>query len=551
MKEEDGAVAVVSQHQSPTAVAEDLFSDHTVSMRRALEYCRGRRCAKAECSSQHTHEGDDVLQQQHQPPTPAVIIASPSRMQRCRQPASSTKAWDRRPNSNHNDDDDPMIGSVDCINDLSAITATEFRDRYLIANRPCLVRGSSGGDSSNNSLRAHFATARTNWVVDDEAAPAATNTNQSSSNNRTRGSTNIHRDWFVKVLGSDRLVPVRVSQVRNDAEGCCLYHDQDEALLDEEGRARECKTDHMTLEEWFDLLEGHGGGDKEEEDHRNFQRETDRASYYLKDWHLQSWLEDIGVPPLYTVPEHFQYDLLNNFLTHFTSGDYRFVYWGPTGSQAAIHSDVMNSFSWSYNVCGRKEWTFYVDNDNDAIGNNNNTNDRTIQFVQRSGELVFVPATWRHSVMNLEETISINHNWITTVNVQLVWDCLHREINAIEMELQSWKEVELWGWDARENMLRGCAGLDATTFYFMLLTRGLDLTMEEHGNNNNCGGNEDDDDGRHFDLVHLRDMLSQLLHTETLFLHNRLAAVLADSDLASIAIQIGHTFVDCAPSALM
>jgi len=36
--------------------------------------------------------------------------------------------------------------------------------------------------------------------------------------------------------------------------------------------------------------------------------------------------------------------------------DYRFVYVGPKGSWTPLHADVVRSYSWSANVCGRKRW---------------------------------------------------------------------------------------------------------------------------------------------------------------------------------------------------
>jgi hypothetical protein len=36
--------------------------------------------------------------------------------------------------------------------------------------------------------------------------------------------------------------------------------------------------------------------------------------------------------------------------------DHRFVYVGRRGSRTLLHADVMRSFSWSANVCGRKLW---------------------------------------------------------------------------------------------------------------------------------------------------------------------------------------------------
>jgi transcription termination factor Rho len=36
------------------------------------------------------------------------------------------------------------------------------------------------------------------------------------------------------------------------------------------------------------------------------------------------------------------------------TSDYRFVYLGPAGSWTGAHADVLRSYSWSANVCGKK-----------------------------------------------------------------------------------------------------------------------------------------------------------------------------------------------------
>ena len=40
-----------------------------------------------------------------------------------------------------------------------------------------------------------------------------------------------------------------------------------------------------------------------------------------------------------------------------------------------------------------------------------------IEVIQHAGEAIFVPSGWHHSVENLQDTASINHNWINGFNV--------------------------------------------------------------------------------------------------------------------------------------
>jgi hypothetical protein len=151
------------------------------------------------------------------------------------------------------------------------------------------------------------------------------------------------------------------------------------------------------------------------------------------------------------------------------------VYWGPAQSQTNLHSDVLHSFSWSYNVVGEKLWTFYVpilenDKESECFG--------TFKLVQETGDTIFVPAMWKHEVVNLAETLSINHNWITTANIDCTYECLLTEISSIENEIREWGVVSNDDYEARENMLRGCVGLDLTMLVMMALCELIGLLSE-------------------------------------------------------------------------
>lgn len=47
--------------------------------------------------------------------------------------------------------------------------------------------------------------------------------------------------------------------------------------------------------------------------------------------------------------------------------------------------------------------------------------------LQEAGETIFVPSGWHHTVMNLEDTLSINHNWLNAYNVHWAWALLQQE----------------------------------------------------------------------------------------------------------------------------
>ena len=103
-------------------------------------------------------------------------------------------------------------------------------------------------------------------------------------------------------------------------------------------------------------------------------------------------------------------------------------------------------FSWSANIVGKKKWIFLKPGEEsklrDKLGNlvfdinSDEARDRlleqgdvdTIELIQETGEMVFVPSGWYHQVHNLEDTISINHNWFNGCNIKLVLGSLIAEL---------------------------------------------------------------------------------------------------------------------------
>ena len=87
-------------------------------------------------------------------------------------------------------------------------------------------------------------------------------------------------------------------------------------------------------------------------------------------------------------------------------------------------------------------------------------------------QLVFVPAGWKHTVRNVVETISINHNWVHPASIDLVWECVEVEVKAVE------EEAKKWGLDMtvpeKERMLRGACGLNVSMFFVMVLKAALE-----------------------------------------------------------------------------
>ena len=154
-----------------------------------------------------------------------------------------------------------------------------------------------------------------------------------------------------------------------------------------------------------------------------------------------------------------------------------------------------------------------------------------------SGEVVFVPAGWKvrcsvsrsdeplcpeeatneqkylpfdsilssqHTVRNVVETISINHNWVHPASIDLVWDCVELEVGAVDEEAKKWGfEMDV---PESEKMLRGACGLSVSMFFVMVL-RAFLMSARRFGE----AEEEEEKDDATYDCCCCREMMERLL----------------------------------------
>jgi hypothetical protein len=177
---------------------------------------------------------------------------------------------------------------------------------------------------------------------------------------------------------------------------------------------------------------------------------------------------------------------------------------------------------------------------------------------------MLVPATWQHDVVNLEETISINHNWITSSNVDGTWQYLQTEMISIHEELQQWQDGSGGGgsvvvemhldMECCENMLRGCVGLDVSSFFFMVLVRLIQVCVELFGKQSTDADNYVSESTLLFDLFRLTTVLEAVVgiqetthdedHIHPIQLRERLIATLQSEDMAHDAISMAKSIME-------
>ncbi|KAJ2782270.1 High affinity Ca2+/Mn2+ P-type ATPase-like protein [Coemansia interrupta] len=206
-------------------------------------------------------------------------------------------------------------------------------------------------------------------------------------------------------------------------------------------------------------------------------RTTPLAKLYCKDWHFTR----DNAYRAYEPPAVLSNDWVNLYCDLQGDGDdFRFCYLGGRGTWTPFHEDVWRSYSWSANVCGRKLWTLVPPGQNalftDALGNwvhDLRAYDaerfprlkelHTIEVVQEAGETMFVPSGWWHQVVNLEDTVSINHNWGNEFNLAYMCDRLQEDMGRVRWALRDVADMD--GFDEyAQGVLKADSGTDYRGF---------------------------------------------------------------------------------------
>ncbi|KAG6460890.1 hypothetical protein O3G_MSEX012282 [Manduca sexta] len=174
-------------------------------------------------------------------------------------------------------------------------------------------------------------------------------------------------------------------------------------------------------------------------DYMNYLRDSEKSKLlYLKDWHLKKLRPN---DKFYDIPKIFASDWLNEYAQDNDQDDFMFVYIGPKYSWTPLHVDVYTSFSWSVNVIGKKKWILFPPGEEnklkDSLDNlpmifdpDKTKNIKYFEVIQEQGDGIFVPSGWYHQVLNVEDTISINHNWVNACNIQIVCNSLAKNLTV-------------------------------------------------------------------------------------------------------------------------
>ena len=155
----------------------------------------------------------------------------------------------------------------------------------------------------------------------------------------------------------------------------------------------------------------------------------------------------------FTAPHYFQEDLFH-LLGEQKRPPYRWVAVGPERSGSSLHIDPLATSAWNTLLKGVKRWVMFPPTApkhlvrGDHLKQRGEDNEAITYFVrilprikeeerrryraglpllgmrevlQYPGDTIFVPGGWWHAVLNLEDTIAVTQNYVSTVNFAAVW----------------------------------------------------------------------------------------------------------------------------------
>lgn len=359
------------------------------------------------------------------------------------------------------------------------ISYTEFYNEYMKANKPVILKELTNDWNCMKTL----------------INPPFPSSSSSHNNNNVEYEPNF--EAINKYFGENR-VPVHIQSHKGFASSSMI-------------RPRKVE---MKVCEYIEWWKNHVEFTTQSTNNSVNGDNQDVELYYLKDWKFKCQNNNnsnsnnkIDGTKIYRCPVFFRDDWLNETCGN---GAYNFIYLGPEGTCTQLHADVLLSYSWSTNLCGLKRWylippfcTFLL---YDVFGNQlashlqHHSNPLhpglqyaqkyAIEVIQYPGETIYVPSGWYHTVENLKNTFSINHNWLNGVNLyQYSWKRLQTEIETYHKKIVSNKSSSISDNNSNNNNAeKGQLEDDLLLIWMIVLKKAhsiLDNTEKYYGPNNN------------------------------------------------------------------
>ncbi|XP_048212443.1 2-oxoglutarate and iron-dependent oxygenase JMJD4 isoform X3 [Perognathus longimembris pacificus] len=166
-----------------------------------------------------------------------------------------------------------------------------------------------------------------------------------------------------------------------------------------------------------------------------------------------------------------------------------YIQQGYSSPRGCLYLKDWHLCSWSVNICGRKKWLLFPPGQEEPLRDLHGSlpydvtapslldahlyprlqhSSPPLEVMQEAGEMVFVPSGWHHQVYNLDDTISINHNWVNGCNLFNMWHFLQQELQAVQREISEWKD-SMPNWHHHcQVIMKSCSGINFEEFYHFL-----------------------------------------------------------------------------------
>lgn len=211
-----------------------------------------------------------------------------------------------------------------------------------------------------------------------------------------------------------------------------------------------------------------------------------------------------------------------------------------------LHADVYCSYSWSVNVIGKKKWILFPPGEEDKLKDNfenlpllfdtdTSKDIKYFEIIQEQGDALFVPSGWHHQVVNLIDTISVNHNWVNACNIEIVLNALEKCLLSVENEIKEFKGTPEF-MSQCQIILKSLFGMDFSSFVKFVCYIGQKRSKQLKGeaglllNTFKLGINHIT-----YDLEYILKILN-VIHNHPLFLNKILPA-----DIETIYINVHNT----------
>ena len=186
--------------------------------------------------------------------------------------------------------------------------------------------------------------------------------------------------------------------------------------------------------------------------------QNDEDPIYLFDGRFDNRPHTGIVADDYWIPEWWPIDALG-LMSHPLKKPkiWRWLVIGPARSSSGFHLDPMTSSAWNAVVVGHKRWALYPPNfpyppgttrewdaeDKKWVNNipeplewyvehypHLSQTNFPYEVVQGPGDVLFVPCGWWHSVLNLDNTVSVTHNFCDEFNCVPIYSDIERQCDS-------------------------------------------------------------------------------------------------------------------------